>query len=201
MLAIVLSRHDFKENDQIISLYTLDRGKVEALAKGVKKIGSKNTAILEPFSFLEAELVRGREPSRLIKAVPANYFARVRSDFKKSLLAGYAMDLADRILQPGLPDKNIFFLLADWLEFLDGAETAESVLMDALVARFFILLGFDIRQVKTLPDKIKENLEFLTTNSWTAVKKTEPLSHRLIHKFAVYHAEKPLADWAKICQL
>lgn len=201
MFSIVLARRNFREYDQLISLYTLEKGKVEALARGVKKIGSKNTATLEPFSFIEAELVQGRELPHLTKAVPANYFARVRSDFKKSLLAGYAMDLADRILQPGLPDKNIFYLLKNWLEFLDATEAPEPALADALVERFFILLGFDIRETEGLPIKIKQNLEFLATAGWPDIGRDHLFSHRFIHKFAIYHAERPLADWAKICQL
>ena len=201
MFSFVLARRDFREYDQLISLYTLEKGKVEALARGVKKIGSKNTAALEPFSFIEAELVQGRELTHITKAVPTDYFARIRSDLKKSLLAGYIMDLADKILQPGLPDKNIFYLLKNWLEFLDETDAPEPALADAIVARFFILLGFDIRETEGLPVKTKENLEFLATAGWPDIGQDRVFSHRLIHKFAVYQAERPLADWAKICQL
>ena len=42
MLAIVLSRRDFREFDQIVSLYTKEKGKLEVLARGVKKITSKH---------------------------------------------------------------------------------------------------------------------------------------------------------------
>jgi DNA repair protein RecO (recombination protein O) len=52
MMAIVLSRRDFRENDQMIVLYTLEKGKIEALAKGIKKTVSKNAAFLEPFFFV-----------------------------------------------------------------------------------------------------------------------------------------------------
>ena len=52
-----LERFKDSENDQIISLYTLEKGKQEVLARGVKKITSKNSAHLEPFSFVEVEIV------------------------------------------------------------------------------------------------------------------------------------------------
>ncbi|MFZ2978199.1 MAG: DNA repair protein RecO, partial [Candidatus Magasanikiibacteriota bacterium] len=61
MKAIVLSRRDFREADQIISLYTLEKGKMEILARGIKKITSKNSAHLEPFSLVEAEIIFGKE--------------------------------------------------------------------------------------------------------------------------------------------
>ena len=61
MQAIVLARRDIKENDQIVSFYTLEKGKVELLARGVKKITSKNSAHLEPFSFVDVEVTEGKE--------------------------------------------------------------------------------------------------------------------------------------------
>ena len=53
MIAVVLGRRDFHEADQIISCYTKEKGKVELLARGVKKITSKNSAHLEQFSFVD----------------------------------------------------------------------------------------------------------------------------------------------------
>ena len=41
MLSIVLARRDFKENDQIISLFTEEKGKMEVLARGLKKLSVK----------------------------------------------------------------------------------------------------------------------------------------------------------------
>ena len=64
MLSIVLNRHDFRENDQMVSLYTKERGKVAVLAKGIKKITSKNSASLMPFSLLEADILPGKEQYR-----------------------------------------------------------------------------------------------------------------------------------------
>ena len=61
MLAFVLSRRDFREYDQSISLYTLEKGRLEVLARGVKKILSKNAAHLEPFCLIEAEIIQGKE--------------------------------------------------------------------------------------------------------------------------------------------
>ena len=61
MQVIVLSRRNFREADQIISLYSFDKGKFEVLAKGIKKIISKNSAHLEPFCFSEVEIISGKE--------------------------------------------------------------------------------------------------------------------------------------------
>ena len=49
----------FSEADRVLHLYTLDRGRVGAIAKGVRKTKSRFGARLEPFSHVEAMLHRG----------------------------------------------------------------------------------------------------------------------------------------------
>lgn len=145
MLSIILSRRDFREFDQIISLYTLEKGKVEVLARGVKKITSKNAAHLEPFSLVEAEIVPGKEISHLTKVVPENYFVNIRQDLQKSLAASFVVSLLDKVLHENEKDERIFFLLQDWLEFLNHLiikSFNHQLLLDGFVVKLFQLLGF-----------------------------------------------------------
>ena len=74
MLAIVLARHDVREFDQMISLYTRDAGKIEVLAKGIKKITSKNSSNLEVFSVVDVEVAPGKEIDHLTKVQPFKIF-------------------------------------------------------------------------------------------------------------------------------
>ena len=48
--AVVLRSMRFGESDRILHLYTLDRGRVGALAKGVRKTKSRFGARLEPLA-------------------------------------------------------------------------------------------------------------------------------------------------------
>jgi len=122
MQSIILSRRDFRENDQIISFYTLEHGKVEALARGVKKILSKNSAALEPFCFVEAEIIPGKKDlAHLGSVTPINIFKNIRADLEKSLMAGYLVKLIDKLIHPNEPDRRIFELLTGWLEWVDNA--------------------------------------------------------------------------------
>src|SRR5262249_24385998 len=58
--AVVLRSFRFGEADRVLHLYTLDRGRVGALAKGVRKTRSKFGARLEPLSHVELLLHEGR---------------------------------------------------------------------------------------------------------------------------------------------
>src|SRR5512142_183645 len=57
--AVVLRSIRFGEADRVLHLYTLDRGRVGAVAKGVRKTKSRFGARLEPLSHVELVLHQG----------------------------------------------------------------------------------------------------------------------------------------------
>jgi len=57
--AVILRSFRFAEADRVLHLYTADRGRVGAVAKGVRKTKSRFGARLEPFSHAELLLHRG----------------------------------------------------------------------------------------------------------------------------------------------
>jgi DNA repair protein RecO (recombination protein O) len=57
--AVVLRSFRFAEADRILHLYTHDRGRLGAMAKGVRKTKSRFGARLEPFSHVELMLHQG----------------------------------------------------------------------------------------------------------------------------------------------
>src|SRR5437763_10279093 len=57
--AVVLRSIRFGEADRVLHLYTLDRGRVGAVAKGVRKTTSRFGGRLEPLSHVEVMLHQG----------------------------------------------------------------------------------------------------------------------------------------------
>ena len=161
MQAIVLARRDIKENDQIVSFYTLEKGKVELLARGVKKITSKNSAHLEPFSFVDVEVTEGKEINYLTKVHPINYFISIRKNLEKSLAAGFLVSTLNKLLHEGENDERIFNLTIGWLEYLSlESSVCRLQLLDAFFVKFLSLLGFDITEMKNVVGTAKEDLMF-----------------------------------------
>ncbi len=119
MLAIVLSRRDFREYDQIISLYTEEKGKIELLARGIKKIISKHSAHAEPFSLVEFDFVKGKEIDHLTGIQTVDIFSDIRGDLHKSMGAGFVVSATDKLIEIGMKDEKIFALLKNWLEFIN----------------------------------------------------------------------------------
>lgn len=209
MLTIVLSRRDFREADQIISCYTKAKGKVELLARGVKKITSKNSAHLEPFSLVDIEIAPGKGIDHLTKVQPINYFVNIRNDLQKSLSAGCVVSLLDKVLHVCEKDERIFELLLSWLDFVnqcnpDSFQSKSMLLIDGFIVKLLNCLGYDITQVSGLDLGLKKNLELLKNNDWDLkndlqIEKGEcEKLHEFIYNFLVERLERKVVDWGQI---
>ena len=66
--AVVVRTYKLGEADRIIVLFTRDRGKVRAVAKGVRKTSSRFGARLEPTSHIAVQLYEGRELDTITQA-------------------------------------------------------------------------------------------------------------------------------------
>ena len=203
MLSIILSRQDIRENDQIITLYTAEKGKISALARGVKKITSKNSAHLEPFFLVEAEIVPGKEIAHLTTVQPINAYKNIREDLSKMILAGHAVKLLNDLLQSGEPDQAVFLLITDFLDYLSSASTASTTLLDAFLARLLKVLGFDILAAPDMPSRFQPHMKNLVSSGWEDVeqgmdKKSEQTIRRELYRFASFHCERKLAYFSGI---
>src|SRR2546421_12350389 len=67
--AIVLRSFRLGEADRVLHLYTLERGRVGAVAKGVRRTKSRFGARLEPLSHVQTILHQGRGELQTVTAV------------------------------------------------------------------------------------------------------------------------------------
>jgi len=115
------------------------------LARGVKKITSKNSAHLEPFSVMDIGVAHGKEIDHLTKVQPVEYFKNIRNDLEKSLAAQYVVELTDRLVHVGEVDIRLFDLLQLWLEFI-SINQFKSMLVDCYIVSLLHCFGFSLSQ-------------------------------------------------------
>ncbi len=141
MQAITLSRKNFREYDQVISVYTKEKGRLDLIARGVKKTTSRNSAHLEPFSFVDIETANGKEFNILTKVRSVYYFPKIRSDLEKSLSAQFAVLFLTKLVQVEYSDKRVFEYLKDFLKFLELTPSPKSILLDAYILGILRIFG------------------------------------------------------------
>ena len=142
MQAIVLSRRDFREVDQLISVYTREQGKRELLARGIKKITSKNAAHLEPFSLVQIEVAAGRELDHITTAQAMESFPAIRAAFMSSVMATTIVELVNDLTNNNQAETGLFDLLCNSLQTLEKQTVIPPWFVDAFALRCMVKLGF-----------------------------------------------------------
>lgn len=141
--AIVLSRRSFKEYDEVISLYAKELGKIEVTARGIKKITSKNSSFLEPFSAVQIGTVPGKDRLYITTSQVNEYFSSIRTDYDKLQQAAFVVSWLEKMLSPGQKDPRIYEMLFSWLNFLNTLPEAKPILLDAFLLKMLSFLGFE----------------------------------------------------------
>lgn len=133
---IILGRTAFREHDSKVIVYSLDKGKLDLVARGAKKIKSKLAAHLEPLNLTEIMVVRGKQFDYIGAASSQNCFRSIKEDLAKLVVAGKAINIFNKLVKAEEVDKEIFSLLKEFLEILDSRDLK---INNGLEADFFNL--------------------------------------------------------------
>jgi DNA repair protein RecO (recombination protein O) len=140
--AIVLRSIRYGEADRILHLYTPRRGRVSAIAKGVRKTKSRFGGRLEPFFRLETVLYEGK--SEMLTVTTVNTLAghpRLREHALALDSAARACDAVGRLFATDDPHPGVYNLLANELGLLDGDPVRYATPQNALAFRLKLLVA------------------------------------------------------------
>ena len=140
--AIVLRSLRFGEADRILHLYTRERGRIGAIAKGIRKTKSRVGARLEPLSHVRLQLHEGSGELQTVTGV--DLIAAHRATRERPYRLGVGLIGAEAMLRLfGEPEANerAFEALARFLDLLDEADE----LADARPALDPLALSFQLK--------------------------------------------------------
>jgi DNA repair protein RecO (recombination protein O) len=120
--AVVLRHSDWGEADRMLGLYTRERGKLRALAKGARKLRSRKAGHLEPFTRVSLMLAHGRDMWIVTQAETVDAYLPLRDDLVRTGYAGYVVELLDRFSYEEGENRAIYNLLVDTLGRISSGE-------------------------------------------------------------------------------
>jgi DNA repair protein RecO (recombination protein O) len=139
--AIVLRSLRFGEADRILHLYSEDRGRLGAIAKGVRRVKSRLGGRIEPFARVQLILREGRGDLCTLTGADTVHAHPALRERRASLeRAGQACDAVLRLLDSNEPNRPAYNLLARELALLDSSPEA-AVRAQALAFRLKLLLA------------------------------------------------------------
>lgn len=119
---VVLRTIKLGESDRIVTLLTEGRGKVRAVAKGVRKTKSKFGARLEPTSHVALLLYEGRQLDIVTQADSIEQFRHVREDLDRLARAATLLEAVDQVAQEREPNPRVYQMLLGALRTLAARE-------------------------------------------------------------------------------
>ncbi len=131
--AIVLKTLDLGEADRIITLLTRHFGKVNVVAKGIRRPTSRLAGYAEPLSHATYQLARGRELDVLTGAETRSAYLALRDDLDRIAAGWYVAEVADRSTVERSPAAAVFDLVETALRHLEAGHAP------ALVCRWWDL--------------------------------------------------------------
>jgi DNA repair protein RecO (recombination protein O) len=141
--AVVLRSIRFGEADCVLHLYTLAKGRVGAIAKGVRKTKSRFGARLEPFSHVELLLHEGRGELHTVRGADlVRSHERSRSDGYRLAVGHIGLESMLRLFVEQEANQPAFHALTRFLDLLDDVEATlpAQPALDPLVLSFQLKL-------------------------------------------------------------
>lgn len=135
---IILKKQDYRESDRLFVIYTDELGKIEAVAKGVRKIKSKMAGHLELFSVVNLMVAPGKTYYQIAGADREKNFLNIKSDLGKTVLASFCLEVVDIFTKTDHPDLKIYELIYEILEIFDNEKMKNFLKMYSL-SKFFTL--------------------------------------------------------------
>jgi DNA repair protein RecO (recombination protein O) len=141
--AVVLRSIRFSEADRVLHIYTLDRGRIGAVAKGVRKTTSRFGARLEPLSHVELMLHRGSGELYTVTGVELiRPHSAVREDPYRLQLGLIGAEAMLRLFVEPEANDRAFNALTRFLDLLDETPSRAPVraALDPLALSFQLKL-------------------------------------------------------------
>ncbi len=126
--AIIIKKTKLGEADRILTLYTPHLGKIQAVAKGVRRPRSKMSGHLELLTHSLVSLARGRNLDTVTGSQTINSFLPLKSDLKLSSYALYATELVNQFAAADVEDYPVFQLLLETMHNLSQGGDNELIL-------------------------------------------------------------------------
>ncbi len=137
---IILKRTNLGEADRILTIYTKDFGKIKVVAKGIRKIKSKLAGNLELFCLDDLVIAEGRNLDIVCGAVTEKCFFDLRNNLKATNTAYYLADVIDKLSDEEEPHKEVFELLDNLLEEINGENS--QILLAFFELKFLSEMGY-----------------------------------------------------------
>jgi DNA repair protein RecO len=145
--AIVLRSIKYQESSLIVTLFTLEHGKIAVIAKGALRPKSKFAALLETGNILE--VVYYHKANRGVQTLSdASFHLRLpnlRSDIEKMAIMMSSLELITQLLHENETNEPVFDFTLNFLNWINNEEECSALVFPYLQIRLAELFGIGLQ--------------------------------------------------------
>lgn len=138
--AVIIRNRDYREADRLVTLFTRERGKVNAIAKGTRKLKSRKRGAIQLLTYGRFMLHEGRTLDTIAQCDIINSFQELRGDLDRLAYATYIAELTDGFVMDNEPNEELFLLLVTSMHLLGYLDP--EILVRAYELRLLANAGF-----------------------------------------------------------
>lgn len=120
--ALVIRSREFGESDRVLTLFSREMGKLQAVAKGVRKPKSRQRAGAQLFTYGDFLIYKGKTLDTISQCSAKESFPHLWNDLERSFAAAGVVELLDISTIPGQPNQELFALTLTCLFLLEQFE-------------------------------------------------------------------------------
>lgn len=143
--AIVLRRNDYRENDRMLTLFSPEHGRVDALCRGCRKPKGPLLSASEVFTMGEYVLFESKGRKTVQSCNVIESFYPLRLDYERLRHAALMAAACLKTIQPEEPMGHLYILLARSLKRLAYEDLPADAVSAAFLLHFVTINGFKPR--------------------------------------------------------
>lgn len=179
--AIILKRRNQGEADRVLTLFSLENGKISAIAKGSRRPKSKSGGLVELFTEAEFVLSTGKTFQIVTEVSPLRYFLSKETDLGLISDAHFFSELTIKSLVDEQPITNIYEALSFCLSNLGSIN--HQLLKIYYISQILKALGTypELNVCLVCHEKPQGDLRFSHTAGGIFCEKCKPVTEVLTH--------------------
>ena len=139
---LVIRRADYSDYDRMVTLFSPDMGRVDAIARGCRRPRSPLVNAVEPFTSGEFQLYRHRDRFTLEQCQISESYYALRSDYDRLCHGAYWLKLLDAVILPDTPAPQLFIVTLRALAHLNWGDLPPAMVTMAFEMHLMALSGF-----------------------------------------------------------
>ena len=141
---IVLSATDYKDKDILITLFTVELGKIRAVLRGAKQAKAKLKFAGQPFCFADWILIKKGEYFYVTEVDLIDTFYDLTMDYDKFLTASAFGEICLEVLRPSMINEKLFIELLTAIKMLIYENVSDRIVFTKFIVNLLKNLGYEL---------------------------------------------------------